>query len=116
MAVADPDVTQPETAGGDRQHQRRELLIRVYVYPHDGRWFAETTDLSLMTEGADEHEALQCLFEQIAAYIKTSVSLGLGDDVLRPAPLRHRIALQLRVAWAKLRRQPAFVRIRPVHI
>lgn len=96
--------------------KRRELIVRVYVYPREGRWFAETTDLSLLAEGASQGEALKCLLEQIAVYIRANLRHGWEDAIWRPAPLRHRIGVQLRVAWAKLQKKPAFIRTKPVLI
>jgi hypothetical protein len=95
---------------------RYELTIRIDSYPRDGRWYAEATDLTLMAEGASETEAVQCLIEQVAAYVRTALSHGWIDQLRRRASFRHRLTVQARVAFARLRRQPAVTQTQLVRI
>lgn len=112
MLVAErPDVSSEPVEG-----ETLEVKLKIYIFPQDGRWRAEATDLALMTEGADPSEAFRCLLEQIVAYVRTVGSRGWLDQLHRPVTLRHRLELQARVALAKLRRKPAQVRTKLLHI
>lgn len=125
-AFDSPDESQGENAAPSRHASRDpetpvpvrkgELTVRVYTYRRDGRWYAEAPRLSLMTEGASEDEAVKCLIEQIVAYVRTVLTRGWFDRLDRPASLRHRAGLWVRVALGKLRLQPAHRRSRLVHI
>lgn len=92
------------------------LELRVYLYVRDGRWYADAPKLALMTEGASEDEALQCLLEQVAAYVRTASRHGWMDRLHRPATLRHRLWLQAQLLLAKVRHRPASVTNRPITI
>ncbi len=106
------------TATAPVEGSARELTftVRVFTYPRNGRWYAEATELSLMAEGVDEHEAVRSLIEQAVAYVRTAVERGWLDQLHRPASLRHRLDVAFRVKVAILRRQHAFVRNELVRI
>jgi hypothetical protein len=89
---------------------RYELRVELLAYPKGGRWYAECTDLAIQAVGATEEEAFGCLMEQLVSYVRTAISRGWLDQLHRPTSWRHRLEVRLRVALAKLRRQPALVR------
>lgn len=105
-----------ESEAPERREHEINLRLRVYLYMRDGRWYADTPDLTLMTEGASEEEALRCLLEQVQAYLRTAVDRGWMDRLHRPASLRHRLWLTFQFLLAKLRHRPASVRIKPIAI
>ena len=92
------------------------IRVRLYSYPRDGIWYAEAPEMSLIAIGDSESEAIDALKHQIIAYLQTVISRGWMEQIHRPASLRHRLEVKLRVALAKLRRQPAFVRVQLVSV
>jgi hypothetical protein len=110
----------PDVASRDAETpvppRKGELTVRMYTYLRDGRWYAEAPKLSLMTEGASEDEAVQCLMEQTVAYVRTVLTHGWFDRLYRPVSFPHRVELWARVALGKVRLQSAHRRSRLVQI
>jgi hypothetical protein len=115
MAVAEPPVVDDATER-DTERDTITVRVRVYTYPADGKWYADVPELSLIAVGDDPRAAKDALLPLVMAYLQTVLSRGWTDQIRRPASLRHRVEVKLRVALARLQRRPAFVRLQLVHI
>jgi hypothetical protein len=83
------------------------LNIQVHVYPQHGRWYAATTQMPLMAEGADPQEAEERLLAQAVAYVRTALDHGWIDPLMRRPSLLRRVEIRRRVFISKLlRRHP----------
>lgn len=93
----------------------REIKLHIYIYPRDGRWYAECAELTLMGEGTSSQEAVSCLLEQARLYVKTIVEHGWLDRLVRPISLRRRAEIYARMAIAGLRRRRPTISTRPLY-
>lgn len=93
----------PAPAG--RVHIQPTINLRVHVYPQGGRWYAASTDLPLMAEGADEQEAEQRFYDMAIAYLGSALEHGWIEAINRRPSFLRRVEIRRRVAIARLRRR-----------
>lgn len=103
--------SEPQAAPG----REREIKLHIYIYPRDGRWYAECRELTLMGEGTSGQEAMSCLLQQAQLYVTTIVEHGWLDRLIRPISMRRRAEIYARMAMARLRRRRPTSRTKPLY-
>lgn len=88
----------------------RNIRIRIWVYPEDGRWIAQSGRLTLIGEGETPAEAVDSLIRAIHLFAETALSRGWLTQFERQLPLRQRVALYLKVFASRLHVMPAGAR------
>jgi hypothetical protein len=93
LTLQRPTSESPESPTG----HTHTIMVRIYVYPQGGRWYAATTELPLMGDGASEEEAVMSLLDSARAYLGTALANGWLDALTRRPALTRR--LEIRARW-----------------